>query len=100
MPKAIMLVDSRATTEAQKLVALANLCREMRNMGRTMEALMNNMKATPDFTLLEAQYGVTVGTALAPVDGQVLFGYISGLNTALEASNDFKNICEKIVPKV
>jgi hypothetical protein len=93
MPKVLIPVDSR-TTLGVASVQFANACRTVRSAGRELELLMNNMKATADFTLLESQAGLTVG------DGNNLFNTISNANIDLEASAAFKNVCEKIYPKI
>jgi hypothetical protein len=97
MPKALIPVDSRNTTLGMSCIAYANACRTVRSAGRELELLMNNMRitgTTPDFTLLESQAGLTVG------DGNNLLTAISNANIDIEASTAFKNVCEKIYPKV
>ena len=94
MPKALIPVDSRNTTLGMSAIAYANACRTVRSAGRELELLMSNMKATADFTLLESQAGLAVG------DGNNLFLAISNANVDFEASTAFKNVCEKIYPKI
>jgi hypothetical protein len=97
MPKALIPVDSRNTTLGSACVAYSNACRTVRSAGRELELLMNNMRTTgttPDFTLLETQAGLAIG------DGNNLLGAISNANIDIEASTAFKNVCEKIYPKI
>jgi len=97
MPKALLPADSRNTTLGMSLVAYANACRTVRSAGREIEALMRNMRETtpaPDHTLIESQAGLNVG------DGNNIFNALVNANTDLEASAAFKNVCEKIYPKI
>jgi hypothetical protein len=94
MPVSLIPVDSRNTTLGMSCIAYANACRTVRSAGRELELLMSNMKAAPDFTALESQAGLAAG------QGSNLFNAISNANVDIEASAAFKNVCEKIYPKV